>query len=138
MIQMNSWLKIISLACCLILCSGCAALLIGGGAAVGAGSVAYVNGELRSVESVSLDAAWKAVENAMKQLELAEVAREKDALRAKMKARGAGDKKVVVKLKKVLEQSTELRVRVGLFGDKVLSQAILEAVRKRFPAAKSD
>ncbi|MBI4657830.1 MAG: DUF3568 family protein [Verrucomicrobia bacterium] len=122
---------IFCVACCALL-SGCAALLIGTGAAVGAGSVVYVNGGLRTTETVSLDTAWTAAQTGMKDLELAVVSREKDALRAHLKARGAGDRKISLKLKNKGEETTELRIRVGLFGDKSLSQAILDAVRKHY------
>lgn len=114
----------------MILLSGCAALLLGGGAALGAGSVMFVRGELRVVESTSLDSTWNASQAAMKDLQLAIVTQEKDALRARLKARGAGDKKVVLKLKNNGERSTDLRIRVGFFGDKALSQGILDAIRK--------
>ncbi|MBM3841562.1 MAG: DUF3568 family protein [Verrucomicrobia bacterium] len=38
-----------------------------------------------------------------------------------------------MKLKNNGERSTDLRIRVGFFGDKVPSQGILDAIRKHYP-----
>jgi hypothetical protein len=110
--------------------AGCAALLVGG--AAGAGTVAYVAGELKSTENVSLDRAWKATQSAMKELEFAVTQKEKDALEAELTARGAGDKKVKVQLEKKADHVTEIRIRVGTFGDESLSIQILDKIKSRF------
>jgi hypothetical protein len=49
---------------CLTLLTGCAGALIVGGAAVGAGTVAYVTGELKAVEEAPLDRGWSATRKA--------------------------------------------------------------------------
>jgi len=106
------------------------ALLIGG--AAGAGTVAYVAGELKSTEEVSLNRAWKATQKAMNDLELAITSREKDAFNGQLIARGAGDRKIKVKLKRQSDTLTEIRIRVGILGDEPLSLHILEKIKKRF------
>src|SRR5947207_352279 len=83
-----------------VVSSGCAVLLVGGAAAAGAGTYAYVAGELRSSEAVDLDKAWNATQAAMKDMEFAVTEKEKDGVSAKLTARGAGDKKIVVLLQK--------------------------------------
>ena len=112
---------------------GCpAAVLVGGGAAAGGGSFAYIKGELKSTEEVSLNRAWKATQMAMDDLEFNITGKEKDAFDAELSARGVGDKKIKVALKKISGTRTEIRIRVGTFGDKSLSQQILEKIKIRF------
>ncbi|MGR3309594.1 MAG: DUF3568 domain-containing protein [Candidatus Brocadiales bacterium] len=109
--------------------SGCAvvALLIGG--SVGAGAVAYVTGELKSTEEASLDRTWQAAQKAIEDLEFFVTSKQKDAISAKLIARGATDKKIELILKKVSENLTEVRIRVGIFGDEPLSRLVLEKLK---------
>ena len=117
----------------LLVNSGCpAAVLIGGGAAAGGGSFAYIKGELKSTEEVSLNRAWKATQMAMDDLEFHTTGKEKDAFDAELRASGVGGKKIKVALKKISDTSTEIRIRIGTFGDKSLSKQILEKIKKRF------
>jgi hypothetical protein len=109
---------------------GCTALVVGG--AAGAGAVAYVRGELTAVEDVSLDQAWSAAKQAMSDLEFSVTSAEKDAFDGKLIARGASDKKIVVKLERQSDAVTEIRIRVGTFGDEAMSREILEKIKKRF------
>jgi len=114
----------------LILSYGCAALLIGG--AAGAGAVAYVSGELKSTEEVAINRAWEAASKAMDDLEFAVTSKEKDAFFGQLIARGAGDKKIRVKVKKQSDTVTEIRIRVGMFCDESMSRQILDRIKKRF------
>lgn len=109
---------------------GCAALVVGG--AAGAGTVAYVGGELKAEEEASLNRAWAASQMAMKSLEFAVTSREKDAFSAQLVARGAGDKKIKIKLKSQSDKVTEIRIRVGIFGDESLSLRILDKIRSYY------
>ena len=112
---------------------GCpAAVLVVGGAAAGGGSFAYIKGELKSTEEVSLNRAWKATQMAMDDLEFHTTDKAKDAFDAELSASGAGGKKIKVALKKISATSTEIRIRVGTFGDESLSRKILEKIKKRF------
>ncbi|MHB8522060.1 MAG: DUF3568 family protein [Limisphaerales bacterium] len=133
--------KILLLALCSIWLSGCAVLLVGGavaaGAAAGVGATAYAKGELSSVEHVTLDQAWKAVPAAMKDFGVVVVDKGKDGLSGKVEGRAEGDKKIIVKLKTVGKGETEVRIRVGTFGDEVISRQILEGIRKHCPSASS-
>lgn len=113
----------------LLLSYGCA-LVVGG--AAGAGAVAYVRGELKALEDVTLDRAWPAAKQAMSDLEFMVTDSEKDAFNGRLTARGAGDKKIVVSLKKESDAVTEIRIRVGSFGDEAMSRKILETIKKHF------
>ena len=70
----NKWLLAILMASALPFGSGCALFLIGGAAAAaGAGTVAYVNGELEETEDVAYDAAYDAALASMSDLQYAVV-----------------------------------------------------------------
>lgn len=113
----------------LALTAGCVAVAVG--AAAGAGTYAYVSGVLKSTESASLDRTWTAAQGALKELEFPIISRQKDALEAELVARTSSDKKITIKLKKLSDTATEVRIRVGTFGDESMSLAVLEKIRKR-------
>ena len=106
-----------------------AALLVGGGA--GAGTVAYLKGELKSTEEASIDRTWEAAQKAMEDLEFVVTSKEKDAFSAKLIAYRVNDKKIEINFQKASEKTTEVRIRAGVFGDESLSLMILERIRKR-------
>lgn len=110
--------------------SGCAALLIGGGVGAGAGTVAYLKGELKSTEEASIDKTWQAAQETMKDLEFVITSKEKDTFFAKLIAYRANDKKVEMYLQKASENTTEVKIRVGVFGDESLSRIISESLKK--------
>ena len=109
---------------------GCPAVLVGG--AAGGGAMAYVRGELKTTEEVSLNRAWRASQMAMSDLEFTISNKEKDAFDARINASGAGGKAIDVALKKISPTRTEIGIRVGLFGDESLSRQILERIKRRF------
>ncbi len=126
---MKKHLLILSLVATLVavLTSGCAALAVG--AAAGAGVAAYKSGELISTEAASIDKTWVATEKAFKELQLLGEAKEKDGLAARVEATGAGDKRIIVKMRNQGDKLTEVRIRVGLFGDEGYSRKILEKIK---------
>lgn len=120
------WLALMS-----AIAAGCAVVVVGGAAAAGVGTYAYVNGECKATEAASLDRTWTATLAAMKALEFPVTSQTKDALQAELTARNASDKKITVKLKKLSDSVTEIRIRVGTFGDEVISQAILNKIKEQ-------
>lgn len=67
---------------------------------------------------------------AVKKLEFVETLHQKDALEAKLEARTASTKTVAFSLRRLTDTTTELRIRVGTFGDEALTHPIQDAVRK--------
>lgn len=110
---------------------GCVAVLVGGAAAAGAGTVAYVRGELRSTLDAPYERAWAGTQRALADLEMPITAQEKDGLAGQITARATGDKKITVKLRKVTGTATEVRIRVGTWGDEAVSRQILEQIERR-------
>ena len=115
-----------------ILFSGCAAFLLATGAAAGAGTIAYVTGELRAIDEVELDTAHKAAIDALEELRFAVLYREKDAIYSRIEAATAADTDIKIKMKKTSDALTEIRIRVGVIGNKTLSQRLLDTMRANY------
>lgn len=134
---MKTFFNGLALVAASLLLTGCiGAAILGGlaaGTVAGAGAIAYSKGELRAMESITLDQGWNAARQAMKDLELNAVDKGKDRLQAKLSGRTAGGKEITVKLKSKGARLTEVRIRVGTFGEEDLSRRILEAMRKYYP-----
>ena len=108
---------------------GCGLELAVVGAAAG-GTVAYVKGDLQTVESADIDAVYKAALKAVDELELSITQKTKDAMSAKIVARDAQDKKITIKLGATVEGATKVSIRVGLFGNKRKSRLIYEQIKE--------
>jgi ABC-type glycerol-3-phosphate transport system substrate-binding protein len=106
--------------------TGCVAVVAG---AAGAGTVAWVRGELEATLDANYEKAATAANLAIKQLQFAKISEKKDALTAILIARTAEDKKVEIKVIKVGDQSAKVQIRVGVFGDEALSLTILDKIK---------
>jgi L-fucose isomerase-like protein len=111
---------------------GCTAAWVAGGAAAGIGTYKYIKGELESTEKVSLDKAYQATQTAMEDLEFTITSKQKDAFDGEVIARRATGKKVTVKLKRQSDSVTQIKIRVGTFGDETISKDILDTMKKYF------
>lgn len=108
--------------------TGCAAVGLGAGAAAGAGAATYVRGDLRQNVDAPIDRCDDAANKALQDLRLNKVSEEKSLGSSKIIARDAKDRKVVINMRKLTDQSTTLAVRVGTWGDRTDSQEILKAI----------
>ena len=108
--------------------TGCLALAVG---AAGVGGYAFYKGELKSTESVPLDRLWGATQAAAKSLGLNVVSEAKDGLSAELQAKGADDKPITIKLRRLADSSTELKIRAGHLGDENQARQIGDAIRAR-------
>ena len=75
-----------------------------------------------------MNEAWKATQMAMDDLEFHITGKRKDAFEAELSASGAGDKKIMVTLKKIFDTRTEIKIHIGTLGDEYLSRQILETI----------
>jgi hypothetical protein len=87
-----------------------------------------VDGEIQSTEAASLSRTWNATLAALKDLEFPVVSQTKDALEGNVTARNAKNTTIKIKLKYVSKTATEIRIRVGTFGDESLSHTILDKI----------
>jgi len=109
------------------LLQGCVAVVVGAGAA---GTVAYIRGDLESIESKDLNAVYEATLKAMEQLELSVSRKTKDAMSAEVIARDAEDKKVTISLGATAEGATKISIRIGVFGSETKSRLIYDQIKK--------
>ena len=128
----NKWLLVVLLAGVLAFNGGCALFLVGGAAAAGAGTVAYVSGELKETENVAYETAYNAALAAMSDLQYTVVDKSRHLLTIKIVARTIGDKRIQVMLDKQSASVTDIRIRVGTFGDESLSRQILDKLKSHF------
>ena len=108
--------------------SGC--LVVAAGAAAG-GTIVYVKGELRDRLAAPIDRAAIATEEAMADLGLRTDTATKDGVAAEYVAHLADMTRVVIQLEGSAEETTRVGIRVGLVGDRDLSQRILTANREK-------
>jgi hypothetical protein len=109
--------------------SGCVAVAVGAAGAVGAGTVAYVRGELSTTIEGKYDAVAQACHRAVEDLRLAKISQRTDALTTVVVARTATDKKVTITVTKSSESLAQVRIRVGVFGDESLALAVLDKIK---------
>ena len=105
----------------LLLNMGCAVALIGAGAA---GTVAYMKGDLNSTEPYDVIKVYQASQKAIADLGLAHIKQSQDVLGAQIIARDAQDTKITVTIKYVTEYSSQICIRVAVFGDEHKSRQI--------------
>lgn len=113
------------LAFSLIGLTGCIAVAAG----AGAGAYAYVRGDLETNLNSDYNKVVDSARAAIKDLEFAKVSENKDALKAVIVARTALDKKVDITITYSAKKLTNIKIRVGLFGDEQLSLSILEKIK---------
>jgi hypothetical protein len=106
--------------------SGC--LVVAAGAA-GAGTVAYIRGELDASLQGNHDTVVAATNRAVDDLKFARISETKDALTAVIVARTADDKKIDIKVVRISDNLSKVQIRVGIFGDEFVSVSILERIK---------
>ncbi len=119
-------------ACALMMAlsaGGCLALAVG--AAAGAGTVAYIQGELEAVEEIPLDRAWSASQATIEELQFNKTAERKDALQGRITAERADGSDVTIRLDAEGDTQTKIRIRVGTFGDEAVSRTILDTIKAK-------
>lgn len=108
---------------------GCAAAVIGG--AAGAGAVLYKKGELKSIENGAIDQVLDAAEDTMHAMQLNVISKDKDALKAKLLAKRENGDNIDIKLEQKPNNLTEMRIRVGAFGNEDQARLIQERIREK-------
>jgi hypothetical protein len=110
--------------------SGCVLFVAGAAAGAGVAGYAWVNGEIKVTEAASLTRTWEASLAAMDDLQYPVTSKAKDALEGNVEARNAKDTSIKIRVKYISNTSTELRIRVGTFGDEALSRIILNKIHE--------
>jgi hypothetical protein len=108
---------------------GCAAAVVGG--AAGAGAVMYSKGELKSAENASLDRVYDAAVDTMKSMNFDVINEDKNQLDAKLVAKADNGDNIDIKLEQKPNDITEMKIRVGSFGNEDQARVIQEKIRER-------
>lgn len=116
------------LLCAVIIMQGCVAVV---GAGAGAGTVAYVRGELQTTYAASFNRTWEASLAALKDLGITVYNTQKDATEGDIEATKADGTKVKINLKPTGSDTTSVKIRVGIFGDEEVSKTISSQIFKR-------
>lgn len=109
------------------LASGCGALLVGG---AGTSAIAFATGELRTTEPTAIAELDAACATAVDVLGYDEIETERDGERIRWRARTAAGDPVDIRLLTRGPTSTELRIRIGVFGDEAKSRLVLEQIHQ--------
>jgi hypothetical protein len=112
----------------LTMSGGCGALLLVGGA--GTSAIAFATGELRSTEESSLAQVDVACDAAIERLGYEDVETQREADRVRYRARTAGGEPVDIRALARGPERTELRIRIGVFGDETTSRLVLEEIHQ--------
>lgn len=107
--------------------SGCVFLFAG---AAGAGTAAYVGGDLETTSGKSVDEVYAAVEATCKELEFDIFEHEKKEFTGMVMAMSDFGK-VTIRVKGKSPEETHVSVRVGTFGDKGASKLIMDKLKPK-------
>jgi len=114
------------LALSLALTTGC--FIVAAGAA-GAGTVAYVRGELDANIDRGYEATVQATERAVADLQFTKTGETKDGISATITSRTAQDKKVEIIVTRMGDNLTKIQIRIGFFGNELISRTILDRIK---------
>ena len=113
---------------CLLL--GCAPAVFLAGTATGIGAYKWYQGALLVVYDAPYMQTWDATLKAVEDMELEIRSKKHDLTTGKINARRADEKPVTVSVEYKNAMETEVKIRVGIFGDKDASLVIKERIRE--------
>jgi len=112
-----------------LLQAGCGVLLLAGGA--GTSAIAFAFGEPRATENVPLETLHAATKTAVETLRYVNVeAILEEEGRIRWSATTAGGDPVDIRLIAKDDDQTDLRIRIGVFGNEARSRLVLEQIRQ--------
>ena len=121
-------MALIFLSAVVVTQSGCFGLLVG--AAAGAGTFAFVNGDLEYNVDASVEQAHSASIRALRKLAVPVKQDVHDQHNAKIKSAYADGKDISISITALTEKSSKIQIRVGVFGDQTRSESILNTIQK--------
>jgi hypothetical protein len=128
----NRRLQLVAILCCFLIglsaCSRKWAVIGAAAAAVGAGTYYYVKGDLKRNYEAPMDKTWEATVKAVEELKLTVESQKHDGLSGVITGKTADEKGFEINLKRLGENSTEVGIRIGTFGDRAKSEAIHDKI----------
>jgi len=121
---------VVLLCCLLIGLNACTRYVVAGAVAAGAAAGAYffVKGNLTRTYEAPIEKVWKATLQSVEELQLAVESKKRDAFSGEIKGKMADGTSFTIELKRLGEKSTEVGVRIGIFGDRTKSEAIHDKI----------
>ena len=116
---------------CALCLNGCVLLAVGAGAGIGAGTYAYVKGALEAAYPASYQETWSATLAALDALELRKMSASKDAIGGQIQAARADGTSIKIKVTPITASSTLVKIRVGMFGNRPISEMISSEIENR-------
>jgi hypothetical protein len=101
---------------------------VAAGAAAGAGTVAYLHGELDATLGNNYDAVVRATDRTIAQMQFIKTGEKKDALSTEFMARTQENTKVDIIISPV-DNLSRLQIRVGFWGNEMMSRTILDKIK---------
>ncbi len=125
------WRTLMVLLAVVSVSSGCVAVALLGGAAAGGAAYAYISGEASHT--------YKAVIGQVHDAAKAAIAKDfqyaiNQDMPTEIIATAPGDRTLTLTLEYVSDEATEVKLRIGTFGDEELSYKILNKIRDRLSA----
>jgi hypothetical protein len=111
--------------------AGCAPALIAGGAAAGAGTALYLEGDLETVLDASFEESWTATLAVLTEKGVTVVSREEKINSGHIKGRMEDGARLKVIIQGLTRKTTEISIRIGTIGDEQRSKEILRAIQAR-------
>jgi hypothetical protein len=128
-------LQLVAILCCFLIglsaCSRKWAVIGAAAAAVGAGTYYYFKGDLKRNYEAPMDKTWEATIKSVEELKLTVESQKHDAFSGVIKGKTADEKGFEINLKRLGENSTEIGVRIGTFGDREKSEAIHDKIHSK-------
>jgi hypothetical protein len=128
----NRRLQLVAILCCFLIglsaCSRKWAVIGAAAAAVGAGTYYYVKGDLKRNYEAPMDKTWEATVKSVEELKLTIESQKHDGLSGVITGKTADEKSFEINLKRLGENSTEVGIRIGTFGDRAKSEAIHDKI----------
>jgi len=121
---------VLGLIAILLLCAACAPLaFFGAGTAAGVGGYKYIKGALVVLYEAPYIQTWDASLRALEEMGLKIEKAEHDLTTGEIKARRADGKQVILSFEYKSARTTQVKIRVGIFGDEDASMVIKEKIR---------
>jgi len=98
-------------------------------AGAGAGTYAFVKGDLETMERESVEELYNAALAALEELKIPVITKSQDALVAQIEGRNAEDKKVAIKIEVAENELSKMSIRIGMFGDQEQSKVIYDKIK---------
>ncbi len=128
-------LQLVAILCCFLIglsaCSRKWAVIGAAAAAVGAGTYYYIKGDLKRNYEAPMDKTWEATIKSVEELKLTVESQKHDAFSGVIKGKTADEKGFEINLKRLGENSTEVGVRIGTFGDRTKSEAVHDKIHSK-------